>query len=90
MTATFDPYHAWLGIPPKDQPPNHYRLLGIELFEQDTEVIIVIEIKGIAIIKFIQVIFRFGIFWKRLDFGVEIPQQIIPIVHFGVLLRDNI
>jgi hypothetical protein len=30
---TFDPYLIWLGIPPKDQPPNHYRLLAIELFE---------------------------------------------------------
>lgn len=35
----FDPYHKWLGIPPKDQPPNHYRLLGIELFETDADVI---------------------------------------------------
>lgn len=35
----FDAYHKWLGIPPKDQPPNHYRLLGIELFETDAEVI---------------------------------------------------
>lgn len=35
----FDPYHKWLGISPKDQPPNHYRLLGIELFEDDVEVI---------------------------------------------------
>ncbi len=35
----FDPYHKWLGIPPKDQPPNHYRLLGIELFEADPDVI---------------------------------------------------
>ena len=35
----FDPYHKWLGIHPKDQPPNHYRLLGIELFEQDPDVI---------------------------------------------------
>jgi hypothetical protein len=34
----FDPYQ-WLGIPPKDQPPNHYRLLGIDLFESDPEVI---------------------------------------------------
>ncbi|MGO8748920.1 MAG: SUMF1/EgtB/PvdO family nonheme iron enzyme [Thermoguttaceae bacterium] len=38
-TNTFDPYHRWLGIQPKDQPPNHYRLLGIELFESDPEVI---------------------------------------------------
>lgn len=35
----FDPYHKWLGIAPKDQPPNHYRLLAIELFEADAEVI---------------------------------------------------
>jgi hypothetical protein len=35
----FDPYHQWLGIPPEEQPPNHYRLLGIQLFEQNREVI---------------------------------------------------
>lgn len=35
----FDPYHKWLGILPKDQPPNHYRLLSIELFESDLDVI---------------------------------------------------
>ena len=35
----FDPYHRWLGISPKDQPPNHYRILGIDLFESDPEVI---------------------------------------------------
>lgn len=35
----FDPYHKWLGIPPRDQPPHHYRLLGLELFETDEEVI---------------------------------------------------
>jgi formylglycine-generating enzyme required for sulfatase activity len=39
MTDVFDPYHKWLGIPPKDQPPNHYRLLGIEVFESDPQVI---------------------------------------------------
>ncbi len=35
----FDPYRKWLGIPPKSQPPNHYRLLGIGLFESDQDVI---------------------------------------------------
>ncbi|MGA2798298.1 MAG: LamG domain-containing protein [Thermoguttaceae bacterium] len=35
----FDPYHKWLGIPPKDQPPNYYRLLAIDAFESDPEVI---------------------------------------------------
>ncbi|MBI2480678.1 MAG: serine/threonine protein kinase [Planctomycetia bacterium] len=37
--SNFDPYYYWLGIPPKDQPPNHYRLLGIERFEENEEVI---------------------------------------------------
>ena len=35
----FDPYYKWLGIPPKDQPPHFYRLLGIEDFETDVDVI---------------------------------------------------
>ncbi len=35
----FDPYHRWLGIPPEEQPPHHYRLLGIALFEDQPEVI---------------------------------------------------
>ena len=39
MPETFDPYYKWLGIPPADQPPNHYRLLGIPLFESDRDVI---------------------------------------------------
>ena len=39
MSETFDPYHRWLGIPPEQQPPHHYRLLGITPFESDREVI---------------------------------------------------
>lgn len=39
MADAFDPYHKWLGISPKDQPPHHYRLLGIDLFENDLDVI---------------------------------------------------
>jgi len=35
----FDPYRKWLGIPQKDQPPHHYRLLGIAPFEDDPDVI---------------------------------------------------
>lgn len=35
----FDPYYKWLGIPPAEQPPNHYRLLGLQLFEADPDVI---------------------------------------------------
>lgn len=39
MSEGFDPYHKWLGIPPKHQPPHHYRLLGIDPFEDDPDVI---------------------------------------------------
>jgi len=39
MGKPFDPYHKWLGIPPEEQPPNHYRLLGIKVFETDADVI---------------------------------------------------
>jgi len=38
-SAPFDAYHAWLGIPPDEQPPNHYRLLGLRLFESDANAI---------------------------------------------------
>ena len=36
---SLDPYDAWLEIPPEDQPPTLYRLLGIEEFESDESVI---------------------------------------------------
>ena len=39
MSDAFDPYFKWLGIPKADQPPHAYRLLGIELFESDADVI---------------------------------------------------
>src|SRR5215213_10047947 len=39
MTAGFDPYHTWLGIPPEDQPADHYRLLGVKRFETNSDVI---------------------------------------------------
>ena len=35
----FDPYRIWLGIPPEEQPPNHYRLLGVGQFESDADAI---------------------------------------------------
>ncbi|HUT11572.1 MAG TPA: hypothetical protein VMY42_13810 [Thermoguttaceae bacterium] len=39
MSDAFDPYHAWLGIPPREQPANHYRLLGIPEYEDNPSVI---------------------------------------------------
>lgn len=39
MSEAFDPYHKWLAIPHAEQPANHYRLLGLALFEADADVI---------------------------------------------------
>ncbi|MGA2618543.1 MAG: formylglycine-generating enzyme family protein [Thermoguttaceae bacterium] len=39
MPEAFDPYHKWLGIPPEEQPANHYRLLGIKPLETDPDVV---------------------------------------------------
>jgi hypothetical protein len=39
IQQAFDAYHKWLGIPPESQPPHHYRLLGLQPFESDPEVI---------------------------------------------------
>ena len=35
----FDPYHKWLGVPRGKRPPTHYDLLGVDLNEEDDEVI---------------------------------------------------
>ena len=35
----YDVYYQWLGIPPAEQPPTHYRLLGLREFEDHEEVI---------------------------------------------------
>ena len=37
--ASFNPYFKWLAIPADEQPPNHYRLLGLPAFIDDTDVI---------------------------------------------------
>ncbi len=39
MTDNFDSYYIWLGIPPDEQPPNHYRLLAINQFETNLDAI---------------------------------------------------
>jgi hypothetical protein len=39
MSTGFDPYHRWLSIPSSDQPPTHYRILGLPPFERDLQVI---------------------------------------------------
>jgi hypothetical protein len=39
VSDAFDPYQEWLGIPPPEQPPHHYRLLGVRVFENDVRAI---------------------------------------------------
>lgn len=39
MADEFDPYLQWLSIRDPQRPPNHYRLLGVELFEEDPVVL---------------------------------------------------
>lgn len=38
-TTAFDAYYVWLGIPPSEQPPDDYRLLGLQYGETDPLVI---------------------------------------------------
>lgn len=39
MSVPFDGFYTWLGIPPAEQPPHHYRLLGLQTFEANADVI---------------------------------------------------
>ncbi len=39
MGEEFNPYYKWLAIPLDEQPPNHYRLLGVTQFESSPDVI---------------------------------------------------
>jgi len=39
IADSFDPYHKWLAIPPAEQPPTMYRLLGVDRGETDPDVI---------------------------------------------------
>ncbi len=38
-TSSFDPYQSWFDIPHDEQPPNHYCLLGLRMFEGSPELI---------------------------------------------------
>jgi hypothetical protein len=51
----FDPYYLWLGIPPHEQPPTLYRLLGISLFEENQDVIDRAADGRLALLKTVQV-----------------------------------
>lgn len=51
MPNQFDPYYLWLGIPPAEQPPHHYRLLGVQTFEPNEEVISIAAQRQMAHVK---------------------------------------
>lgn len=51
MSAAFDPYHKWLGIPSAEQPPHHYRLLGLAVFEHDADVIEIAADQRMALLR---------------------------------------
>jgi hypothetical protein len=40
VEESFNPYRKWFGIPIKEQPPHHYRLLGLEPLEEDLDAIV--------------------------------------------------
>lgn len=39
MGEPFNAYQAWLGIPRDEQPPHHYQLLGLRVFESNRQAI---------------------------------------------------
>jgi pSer/pThr/pTyr-binding forkhead associated (FHA) protein len=51
VAKSLDVYHVWLGIPPEDQPPHHYCLLGIPLWESDAQVIAMAAQRQMAHVK---------------------------------------
>ncbi|HEX3999087.1 MAG TPA: hypothetical protein VHX65_11090 [Pirellulales bacterium] len=54
MAESFDPYLRWLGIREAERPPNHYRLLGLDLFENDSDVIAVAADRQMAHVRTFQ------------------------------------
>ena len=54
MADSFDPYLRWLGIRDPQRPPNHYRLLGLDLFENDSDVIAVAADRQMAHVRTFQ------------------------------------
>ena len=48
---SLDAYHDWLDIPPAQQPPDHYALLGLDRFEPDTRVVHQAALARIALLR---------------------------------------
>lgn len=54
MSESFDPYYVWLGIPPEDQPPDHYTLLGVKRYESSDDVISNAAARQMAFVRTLQ------------------------------------
>src|SRR5262245_58129931 len=52
--SDFNPYYEWLGIPPHEQPADHYRLLGLPPFEANPTVITNAAERQIAHLRMVQ------------------------------------
>jgi hypothetical protein len=50
----FDPHHKWLGIPPKEQPPDHHWRLVVRFFEAHPNVVGNVEDKRMAHVRSLQ------------------------------------
>ncbi|WP_145098992.1 hypothetical protein [Rosistilla carotiformis] len=77
----FDPYHAWLGIPPDHQPANLYRLLGLERFEANPDVIDVAANRQVAYLRQVGV-------GEKLRFAKRLANEIADARR--VLLDDEL
>jgi hypothetical protein len=78
MSAGFDPYHKWLGIGPKDQPPHLYRLLGVDAFETELDVIDIAADQRIRALRG----FQAG------PHGAESQKLLNEVAHARLLLLD--
>jgi hypothetical protein len=63
--SAFDPYYEWLGIEPREQPADFYRLLGIARFETDLARIAAAADQRMALVRSFQTGPR-GVYTQRL------------------------
>ncbi len=80
MSGRFDPYHAWLNIPPHEQPPHYYRLLTLRLFEPDPAVIEAAANDAIARVQY----------FAGLPGGEYAPQMLAQLAQAGRCLLDPV
>lgn len=79
MSEAFDPYHAWLGIPPSKRPPTAHDLLGLEEGDTDLD-----RIQKAAAARYDQIrVFTLG---PRREHAVRLQNEVSEALV--VLLKD--